>query len=90
MYPCTGCQPDDFIGQVRKNQETGLYYEINQVRNHYNNKGELESKSFDYTIFSDFLWDDDNGKYRGINKVDEGTEMWNYENGKRTGTGKLE
>lgn len=84
MFPCIGCDPSDLIGAVQKDGASGLYFTINNISTQLEN-GKVKSKTLTYDVYSSFTWNEGEKKYKGVDKVDTKTEVWNYDDkGNRT------
>ena len=42
-------------------------------------KQRIASKTVMANIYTDYIWDDETKKFKGINKVDQKTEVWKYD-----------
>ena len=86
--------PEDYVGRkVFQDWDANLYFEVTRVEtvsvNSRDGNGNIISsrvisRTVTADVYSDFIWDDEEKRYKGINKVDTKTETWNYDkNGKR-------
>lgn len=56
------------IGKVKYDEGNDSYYTVNSMENTYEN-GEIVNTKFEYTVFSDYRWDDLKKQYIGINPI---------------------
>lgn len=90
----SGAQPEDYIGKVKKDWEDGTYLEIKSVDISYtpvldaNGKAVVKDGVIQQRVsrrvvtgawYSDYIWDDDSKQYKGVNKIGESKEVWDYD-----------
>lgn len=89
-----GAQPEDNIGVVKKDWENDIYLVVNSVNTEYTpildskgnpivKNGEVQTRISKKTItgtwYSGYIWDKESKKYKGIDKIETTTEVWNYD-----------
>ena len=88
--------PEEHLEEANYQYESGLYFEVRSViidrvltrdKNGNVNGSRISRKTLTVDFFSDFIWDDESKKYRGINKTNSNVEVWDYdEDGNRKET----
>ncbi|MFD0764690.1 hypothetical protein ACFQZI_07475 [Mucilaginibacter lutimaris] len=62
------------IGRIYKQPLTGDYYMITQLISYKNNAGVVIRAVVTYDVYADYIWDSDEGKYMGVQKLATFTE----------------
>jgi len=66
--------PQNVIGQIYKDNAKDVYFEITSKVETKNSAGNVVSAVVSYTVYSDYIWDSDEGKYMGVLKLGKFTE----------------
>ncbi len=83
---------DPSVGDIKKDWESDLYVQIMAIQPIYEpykdkdgqSKYRLKSKTITANVYSGFIWNEDNKKYEGVDKIETIHEEWKYnEKGKR-------
>jgi RHS repeat-associated protein len=86
--------PEDYVDKrVFKDWEANQYFEITSVTTTKEHtwkdgkiiKSRVTQRKVTADVFSDYIWDDESKRYKGVNKVGTKTEVWDYDkDGNRT------
>ncbi|TKC62481.1 hypothetical protein FBD94_09710 [Pedobacter hiemivivus] len=74
--------PQNIIGRIYKDNEKDVYFQITSKEETRNSSGTVISAVVTYHVFADYVWDDDENMYMGVQKLGTYTETIDVINAK--------